>query len=140
MILKGNVTISRATSNVENDYIRIVVRDEESGTQFVTVEVSLAEFAQAITGLGAVPCQLDVRGLHNVGKRREVKREVLPALVNAREADALARAEAAIAPLEVDGWRGEAGDYLLLSRRKQGDVTVVFTRFVDMETEEETNG
>jgi hypothetical protein len=42
--MKGKITLSRVTSNVEDDYIRIELTDELSGCMFVTGEIGLREF------------------------------------------------------------------------------------------------
>lgn len=113
MKLPGTFGIGRVTSNAEDDYVQIAVRDERSGVTFATLKVTLADFTRALTGLGTTPCELEVRGLENVGKQLELKRELVPvpklgndetyptksAIASARQA----QARAAVAPLEVDG-------------------------------------
>ena len=72
-MLKGNLTISRPNGgrSDENPCISIKVRDATSRIDFVTIEVPLANFAEALTGLSEVEARLTVRGLDNVGKVRE---------------------------------------------------------------------
>lgn len=65
---QASLTISRVHG--DGDFIEVRIRDEKSFIEFVTVKVELAEFAQAITGLAAVPCELETRGLDKVGKYR----------------------------------------------------------------------
>lgn len=48
----------------------ISIRDEVSGIRFVEVSLSMEEFAEAITGLGARPVEADLRGLEHVGKTK----------------------------------------------------------------------
>ena len=54
----GKLTISRPSSNTNIDgWIRIEVRNNENNNRLI-VDVDLKEFAQAITGLGRVNCEL----------------------------------------------------------------------------------
>jgi hypothetical protein len=72
-VLKGNLTISRPNGgrSDESPHISIKIRDATSRIDFVTIEVPLANFAEALTGLSEVEARLTVRGLGNVGKVRE---------------------------------------------------------------------
>lgn len=74
-VLKGKLTISRPYGfrQDENPHIRIVIEDSASHVQFIELEVPLASFAEALTGLSGVEAPMTIRGLHNVGKRRVVE-------------------------------------------------------------------
>jgi len=61
---KGNISITRGSNNM----INIRIRDNDSRTEFVDVEMTLEDFASAVTGLAAVDVVGDVRGLDRVGK------------------------------------------------------------------------
>lgn len=63
--MKGEVTISRNS----NDFVVISIHDEASGTRFVDLELSLENFAMAITGLARVSGEMKVRGLGHVGMK-----------------------------------------------------------------------
>jgi len=66
---KARLTISRYQGDGGGIHIR--VKDEEAGIEFLDLEVSLEEFANALTGMGMVPANMEVRGIENVGKRIE---------------------------------------------------------------------
>jgi hypothetical protein len=74
-MLKANLTISRPSSSRASDdpFIRIVVRDSSSRTQFLEIDVPLASFAEALTGLSEVECDMKVRDLDRVGLIKESK-------------------------------------------------------------------
>ena len=64
--MKAAVTISRAS----NRRVYIKIEDRASKIQFVEVAMSLEDFGAAVTGLDMQEADLEVRGLHNVGKFR----------------------------------------------------------------------
>ena len=70
MKINAKITISRNS----NDRICIRLKDESSSIEFFDGEISLEDFAKAVTGQGFVPCPAEVRGLENVGKSRERKK------------------------------------------------------------------
>ena len=73
--LEGRITISRPShSDDRPEFVRIGVKDVSSRLQFLEIEVDLAEFAAALTGLSEQPCVLKPHGLVNVGRQREVER------------------------------------------------------------------
>lgn len=71
MKLKGALTITRSTGGGKPDEIRLRLRCESSRIDFAEVTISLAEFAQAVTGLGYRPVEIEVRGLEHVGMEHE---------------------------------------------------------------------
>lgn len=73
--LTGKLHIGRITSNSGDDYIRIELDDEKSGTIVTRIEIGLAEFAKALTS-SCVNCKFDFSGTR-VGLTREVKTEVI---------------------------------------------------------------
>ena len=75
--LKGQITISRPQGN-NCDYVSIKIRDDDASIRFCEARVKYAEFAQLITGLAYVDCELEVDGLQNVGKVREHKKFEFP--------------------------------------------------------------
>jgi hypothetical protein len=78
MNIKGQLTISRWKGNDDTEGINIELIDADSHVRFVVVNISLEDFAKAITGLGYVPVDLDVRGLDKVGKIAEFKSTTVP--------------------------------------------------------------
>ena len=64
--IEGRLTIGRSS----NDVVRIQFKDCNSVTRFATAELSLEQYAQAITGLSEVHCIIEISNLQNVGLRR----------------------------------------------------------------------
>lgn len=128
--MKGNITISRPRPS---DYIQIEFGDELSGRRFLRARVKLADFAEALTGLGYVDCEFDLTP-NEVGKKREIKIERI-------QVDGYSFTDeqktVILAPYEVDGWvaqRLNLGDH---HKRFNGGYNVTFIRFVPAtETEE----
>ena len=75
MSIKGQLTISRPSYSGERKSISIKVKDSTAGVNFLDIEIPLDNFAECLTGLAAVDCSIEVRGLENVGKT--IKRENL---------------------------------------------------------------
>lgn len=72
MKLEGKITISRPSSGQDRpEYVRIAIRDNTSRMEFLEVEIDMAEFALALTGLSEQDCVLKTRRLDTVGKVRE---------------------------------------------------------------------
>ena len=71
-MLKGRLTISRPQGPTTDDhpYVKIAVRDENSRVTFLEIDVPVAEFALALTGLSEVPVTLKPTQLDLVGKRK----------------------------------------------------------------------
>jgi hypothetical protein len=65
---KAKLSISKINSFDEVNKIRITVEDEDAGVSFVTVSIDTANFAECLTGLHGVDCEMEIRGLKNVGK------------------------------------------------------------------------
>ncbi len=145
-ILAGKLTISRRNNSHENPFpIAIVLHDELSGREVVTIEVGLKEFAEILTGVARNECRFEmVSGLPGVvGKHREIKTEVVLIPGNAWDdkKPRLAATRAALRPLEVDGWEGKAEDAFNSKHRvggptggKEGDwYQITFVRYVEAE-------
>lgn len=139
MTLRGKLSILRPhdshphpPANTQGDSISLRLEDATSSVTFLEIDISLEAFMYALTGSSHQDCAFTLRGLASVGKRREVKHEVVPYqhVYGAGEKDAKA---AALAPFEVDGWRGYPGDLGNFHRgNSQGGYRVSFTRFVEV--------
>lgn len=70
---KAKLSISRPSCSDGSEFISIRVEDEDAGITFLELEISYANFAQALTGLHGMDCDMEFRGLENVGKRQEQK-------------------------------------------------------------------
>lgn len=69
--LDGEITISRPQGGDRYEgSVSIAFKDRNSRIEFLRVDVGLANFAEALTGLSAVPVKLNVRSLDLVGKTR----------------------------------------------------------------------
>lgn len=132
--VRGTLTISRPRGGDGPDYAEIKVYDESSSTGFVTVRVALEQFAEALFGLSNVECEFDLRAAR-VGKIREHKTEIVP--LDGKGYYAYGSAErkqvaaAALAPFEVDGWKGHVDDLFNQHRHTPNGYRVTFVRYVD---------
>ena len=81
---KAKVTISRRS----DDKIWITIYDCSSRSDFVEVQLELADFALAISGLSKVEGNLFVRKLENVGKKKiaQKRQKTLPDHIRTKEA------------------------------------------------------
>lgn len=108
MQLQGKITISRTGRTDCAASMRIEIQDVASRVSFVIGEMSMEDFAMAITGHGYMPIKMEIRGLDVVGMQAEHKTLEIPFngprfLAGAEENEEGARA--AVAAYEVDGWR-----------------------------------
>lgn len=132
-VLKGKVSINRTSSNYKDDYITIELTDDSSGCTVTNIEISMQEFALAVTGLSARPCEFEWYTNCPVGKRREIKTEI----VEVPTYDTREVASKYLKPYEIDGWIGYVSDIGNMHRRVQSakdgwsGFRVTFTRFVD---------
>lgn len=76
--LPGRVTISRPVYGDGKEVISIQVRDVNSRTTFVEVEIPLENFSKAITGLAETECDFKVHHLDRVGKKKVTKSLDIP--------------------------------------------------------------
>lgn len=109
MNLKGQITISRVTSNHEGDEIEIRFYDCDASIEFAIMHLTPEAFAKALTGLGYVEGVLEVRGLELVGTRMEHKTEIVPVPLGYSKSDEL-KALKVLKTYEVDGWKARSGD------------------------------
>ena len=129
--MDGKISISKVTGpNVR--YVEIELTDTKSGIEFMHVHITLEAFAEAITGSGSQSCTFELSGMCNVGKRREVKHEFVSYDNVSKSQDYEAKAQA-LAPFEVDGWRGRTSDLGNMHKwnRDKSAYDVLFIRFVD---------
>lgn len=94
-----------------NDAITIELTDRDSGTRFFRGEMTLEDFARAVTGQTELPlAKADVRGLDRLGLVQEVKELMVP-IPDGYEPyrhDDFAKDHAAwVRPYEVDGWTAD---------------------------------
>lgn len=105
--MEGRISINKITDcGSGKSHMQIIVEDESSSIQFLTVKMSLLDFAQAITGLNCVPIKFALRGIDRVGMKLEVKSENI--CIPHSATNSLIRQY--IQAYEVDGWIGEDSD------------------------------
>lgn len=75
--MQAKLSISRTSFGCGKEVIAIHIKDSASGKTITEVHVNYAEFAQAITGLSAIPCEIDklvsAEGFEKLGKKRVVE-------------------------------------------------------------------
>lgn len=133
--LKGKISLSRYTSNVRPDGVTISLIDESSGVQCVEIEISIETLGYIITGLSHQECTFEWRP-DFVGMIRENKTEIIPfTATNYKTRDQ--ESAAALAPYEVDGWKGSITDMTNGHCRTPSGQRVGFRRFVPAPKEEQ---
>ena len=71
--MKSKVTISRPSFSSGKEIISLTVKDVSSKIRFLELEIKLDDFAKILTGLSEVECDMKIRGLEFVGKKKEMK-------------------------------------------------------------------
>jgi hypothetical protein len=136
MKLPGKLTITHPAGGGE-DYMEICVKDNVSSITFLELRISPEALMHALTARAFQDCTLELRGLHNLGKKREHKYELVPYVPVWGKKEHAAK-QRALAPFEVDGWRGNSLDLGNFHRGNQIDgYRVSFTRFVDNDAPQE---
>lgn len=72
-LIKGKISITRPSYGDEREKISIQIKDDLSKIQFLTVEIDYADFAQCITGLSFINCDLYIHRMGLVGKNKIVE-------------------------------------------------------------------
>lgn len=75
--LEGKITISKV-SGYDGQYVEIQIEDNGSRNRFVTVKLSLENFAKAIMNQGYIPMTFETGNLAVVGKDIESKELIFP--------------------------------------------------------------
>ncbi len=68
--LSAQLSLEKVSGGAK-EYIGIQIFDKNSDTRFVDLQISLHDMMQALTGLGRVNCNMEVRELQNVGKLKQ---------------------------------------------------------------------
>lgn len=108
---RGNISITRSSNNM----INIRLRDKLSRTEFVDVQMTLEDFASAVTGLAEVDVVGDVRGLDRVGKVKVLESRQTTYPGNSYD-DRSKQESYIIENCQEDGWE------LLPALRSQGSI------------------
>jgi len=117
------------------DTIHIVVRDNMSNCQAIDIVMSLEDFGKAIMGLTGVPCDFEFNDSDLIGKKKEIKYELLPKIdvdIFVDRDSLLKQYKREILPeCEVDGWRVRESDLFNHHNWRGNKVRVLFERPVD---------
>jgi hypothetical protein len=105
--LEGRIEIARSS----NDKVRIRLYDHQAGVRVVEIELTLEQFALAITNM-STPCLFDFNDSGVVGKVQNIKHETIfvpGSLYDTTNGRPKTRAtvKKALKPYEVDGWEGD---------------------------------
>lgn len=132
--MKGNIRLSRVTSNQEPyNYASITIEDEISGIEFLKIDMCFEELGKFVAGTTG-EMNFQTRGINNIGKTRETKRETIPIPENFFGQFTDIEAKELIKSYEVDGWVGSTYD--LNNQRKtvkengKTGRLVSFTRYI----------
>lgn len=72
--MDGKITITRTTdSQQDKDFMRLYLRDVKSAKRILTIEMTLENFALAVTNMSEIPCEFTLSNIENTGKQRETK-------------------------------------------------------------------
>lgn len=121
----------------QSDYYAIEVQDGKSGVEFLSLRLSLEDFARTLSGQH-VDCEFELRP-ENVGRICETR--IVHVFVPDNWTNTEGRRERAKQCVDVfnaDGWVGRVSDAMnhhhLIERRNNGSVyAVMYTRFVNEE-------
>ena len=101
--LKGKISIGKVNCSNQDDYMHIQITDASSSITFIDAEMSLLDFALAITGQGYVDIEYQHSKSDNLGKNLEVKHEAVTFDGNLLTlTDEIIRQE--LIKWETDGW------------------------------------
>jgi hypothetical protein len=128
--LQGKLTIGKSTQSHGDPFIHIEVTDEKSRINFLRLEISLEEFAQALFSLACRPCTFTLIGTDHVGWTVENK-SVWVAYPKGYGSDFIEEMRPLVAPYCVDDW--DVSDYDLQfngHRCKDGKMEVPIFRYV----------
>lgn len=129
MKLKGNIVFSKSLGSTRG--VRLEIRDNDSGARFLEAYMSLETFADAITGT-CTDFEFDVRGLSVLGKKQEVKRELVdcPPWIRTTDQEWQAALAQAVMPYEVEGWKADIDKQHNGHKTKGEKYEVIFRRYV----------
>ena len=121
----GKLSIARLTSNQRAPFFRITI--EDAGGASVEVSIEAAAFAHALGHAHGQSCVVEWINIDILGKKAEVKTEVVRCDWNATDE----QKDAALRPFEIDGWRGDPDDIGNHHRRSGDGYSVTFRRWVE---------
>ena len=137
--LPAEINIARPSYSDGRKLITIQITDKKSGCGAVAIEIGYAEFAQALTGLGAVDCQMTFNDSGVIGKKYEYKQEVVKipkTLLYTKSKQQQEALRACLECYETDGWIARDSDamnhhHILEYRENDFMARVSFTRYIE---------
>ncbi len=124
--MEGRIGISRRTSTGTEGVMCIEIADVSSGTGFLEIEISLKDWALAISGLHGVPIDFTTRGLDLIGLVHEYKKELIQIPDDLGYDRNNAQANELLAPYTVDGWKGNIADLFNHHNSERDDNNIQF--------------
>ena len=106
MKFDGKISISSVGVRADQSFIQITIEDKDASVQLLEVEMDMASFARALTGLGYVPMKYEPGAFQKIGKKMEHKTEEVY-FPDVADFGVIATA---LSEFEVDGWVGDAKD------------------------------
>ena len=128
--VKGQLSISRVHSNMDDGYVEIRFRDSDACCEFASFKLSVLDFAEALFGRGFVSGEIEIRGLDVIGMKAENKVELVRGELPYGNKKALAALQKEMKKFEVDGWEGRKSDLENPHNYRSEGVQVVFFRHV----------
>ncbi len=135
--LKGKITISKVTSNIEPDFISITIVEAKSRCKAIEAKLSFENFTKALTGQGHIDCDLVFNDSGVIGKTREIKHEIIPRpesykdLVDDNINKGNYQCVLALQALQIDGWEVRRSDIDNFYNWVGSDkVKVLFIRYI----------
>jgi hypothetical protein len=127
----GEISFSRNNHNEMHFHI-----DDANGSRIVDVYMTPEQFGLMISGLSNQECKFALTNLNVVGKKREIKTELVPYSDYRNNEEEMRKA---LAPFEIDGWKAIKGQLGNHHYRLFVDDTQVysvnFVRFIDIKEE-----
>ena len=136
--LDGKLSISRRTGG-DSSSINIEFIDDLSGTLMAKADISMENFAKAVTGQGYLPCEVMFNDSGIVGKTREHKYELIPRY-DSGSCDISTMVEwykhRILPTYEIDGWKCRESDLTNHHNYDGKKVKVLFERYVETSQED----
>lgn len=129
---EGKITISRYHNT---EIVCISIMDVISRVEFVKFEMTVSDFGKAITGLGYVTGNMELRKLNLIGKKAENKDVVIKCEFPYGDKMKMRKARKAMKEFEVDGWKGRDYDLGNPHNYATDGIRVCFSRHVTMPVE-----
>lgn len=129
--LTGKIIVSNVTSN-KGDHVSIRIEDNASGIIVAELEMSHEQFGKMLASSTNADCQIDYYPSDNIGKRLEVKREIVPEINydTTRNGNFVQAYTEAVSSYEVDGWKADTERGFNSHRRVGSGYEVIFRRYV----------